>query len=206
MNSTIETWRTSLASLLGFYDRSRGNLFIFFPSLFIFFTLLNIACYWWAMFTAFPEYCYGTEGAHYFWVQFPVGVLGALFDSFSFFVTIFIIRRALKTRTALEYIAHLSFDFIIAILATFWVLFVFSFSGWLISLVESKPEILSKRNEHYEHLLIDAIMYPTDNIRNIYFGIIMGISASLPTCTHVVMFIYAIFKNKRKKQGKTAGS
>jgi len=121
-------------------------------------------------------------------------------------VTIFIIRRALKTRTALEYIAHLSFDLIIAILATFWVLFVFSFSGWLISLVESKPEILSKRNEHYEHLLIDAIMYPTDNIRNIYFGIIMGISASLPTCTHVVMFIYAIFKNKRKKQGKTAGS
>ena len=199
MHTIVETWRMSLANLLGFYDRRRGSLFVFVPALFLFFTLLNIACYWLAMYTAFPEYCYGTEGVHYFWVQFPVGVLGALFDSFSFFVTIGIIRRALKTHTALAYVAHLSLDCIIAVLLVFWVLFVFSFSGWLVFLVESKPRILSHRNEHYENLLLKALLYPADNFRNIYFGIIMGISASLPTCIHGIIFIYALIKKKREK-------
>ncbi len=198
----IETWKTSLRKLLGFYENRRGPLYIFFPALFIFFILINIGCYWWAMFTAFPELCHGVPGAHYFKVQFPVGILGALFDSFSFFITIFIIRRALKSRSPLEYVSHLSLDLVIAILATFWVLFVFSFSGWIIKLLEAKPVLLSTRNERYEHLLIEAIADPRGNVRNIYFGIIMGISASLPTCTHVVMFFHALFTNMRKKSAK----
>ena len=70
------------------------------------------------------------EASHYIKLQIPVGLLGALFDSLSFFVTIWIIRRALASTKSIEYMFHLSLDFIIAILATLWVLFVFFFR-WL---------------------------------------------------------------------------
>ena len=83
MNPVMETWKDSLRRLLNLYDTKRGPLLIFFPLLFIFFAIVNIAFYWWAMVTAFPWML----NAHYFIVQFPVGFLGALFDSFSFFVT-----------------------------------------------------------------------------------------------------------------------
>ncbi len=87
------------------------------------------------MFTAFPELTHGISGVYYFKVQFPVVILGALFDSLSFFVTLLIIRRALHASKNLEYITHLSLDLVIAILAIFWVLFVFSFSGWIVHLL-----------------------------------------------------------------------
>ena len=141
------------------------------------------------MFTAFPWLTRGSAGAQNFIIQFPVGLLGAVFDSLSFFVTIFIIRRALRSRSSWEYIAHLSLDVVIAILATFWVLFVFSFSGWLISFLEATPQDLAARNEKYEAMLVQAVTRPASNLRNIYFGIIMGVSASIPTCVHVYMFI-----------------
>ncbi len=146
-------------------------------------------CYWWAMFTAFPELTRGSAGVHYFKIQFPVGFLGALFDSLSFFITLFIIRRALRIQHSLQYFGHLSLDFVIAVLATFWVLFVFSFSGWLISLIDSTPQALAARNEEYEQMLVEAIARPTDNLRNIYFGLIMGVSAILPTAVHIYMFL-----------------
>jgi hypothetical protein len=146
------------------------------------------------MFTAFPQYIHGIEGTHYFLLQFPVGFLGAIFDSFSFFVTIFIIRRALNCVSSSEYIAHLSLDLVIALFATCWVLFVFSFSGWLICLFETNPELLSVRNEQYGQRLVGAMASPSDNIRNIYFGIIMGISASLPTFIHISMFVRSSFR------------
>ena len=95
------------------------------------------------MFTAFPELTHGRAGVYYFKMQFPVGFLGAIFDSLSFFVTIYIIHNALRTEKGIQYISHLSLDLIIAILATFWVLFVFSFSGWLIDLTNDAPQILT---------------------------------------------------------------
>ena len=104
-------------------------------------------------------------------------------------MTLYIIRRALQAKRTAEYIAHLSIDAVIAVLATFWVLFVFSFSGWLVKLLEDAPIVLSSRNDEYEKMLVDAIANPYDNWRNIYFGIIMGISASLPTCLHIFMFL-----------------
>ncbi len=194
MNSIILTWKSSLRDLLTIYETKRGSLITFFSKLFLFFVLLNILCYWWAMFTAFPQYTHGISGAYYFRIQFPVGFLGALFDSFSFFVTIFIIRRALNSRSSSEYITHLSLDLVIAVLATCWVLFVFSFSGWLISFLEAKPQLLSVRNEKYEQMLVEAVASPSDNIRNIYFGLIMGISASLPTFVHISMFVRSSFR------------
>ncbi len=194
MNAIILTWKSSLRDLLTIYETKRGSLFTFFPKLFLFFVVLNIICYWWAMFTAFPQYIHGSEGTHYFLLQFPVGFLGAAFDSFSLFVTILIIRRALNCRSSSEYIAHLSLDLVIALVATCWVLFVFSFSGWIIGLFEANPEFLSVRNEQYEQRLFGAVVSPSENKRNIYFGVIMGISAGLPTFVHISMFVRSGFR------------
>lgn len=191
MDSIIATWKTSLGRLLHFYDTRRGPLYTFFPILFIVFVVINIACYWWAMATAFPELTRGAAGVYYFKIQFPVGILGALFDSLSFFVTIYIIRRALYSRKNWDYVAHLSIDLVIAILATFWVVYVFSLSGWLINLLENTPQDLVARTDRYEQMLTDAVASPTANLRNIYFGLIMGVSAMIPTCTHVLMFLQA---------------
>ena len=77
-------------------------------------------CYWLAMITAFPDLAFGPSFKFYFKVQFPVGILGALFDSLSFFITLKIIRKALRSNK----------------------LAVFSFSGWIISLTETNVEIL----------------------------------------------------------------
>lgn len=188
MQTVISTWKDSLKKILFYYESKRGSILTFFPKLFLFFMFLNIGCYWWAIFTAYPECAHGSAGRHYFLVQFPVGFLGAVFDSFSFFVTVYIIRRAIKSKGGMEYAAHISFDLIIAVLATFWVLFVFSVSGWFIELIESSAIPLGTRNENYENLLRDAIANPNDNLRNIYFGLIMGVSAGLPTCLHLGMF------------------
>ena len=199
MNTVIITWKESLRHLMVFYETKRGPISTFYPKLFLFFVLINIMCYWWAMFTAFPELTRGSAGVHYFKIQFPVGFLGALFDSLSFFITLFIIRRALRIQHSLQYIAHLSLDFAIAVLATFWVLFVFSFSGWLINLIESTPQALAARNEEYEQMLVAAIASPTDNLRNIYFGLIMGVSAILPTAVHIYMFLRSSLRVIDKK-------
>ena len=146
------------------------------------------------------------EAAHYIKLQIPVGILGALIDSLSFFVTIWIIRRALASTKTSEYVFHLSLDFVIAVLATFWVLFVFTFGGWMISLMETAPEQLSERGTKYTNRAIQAIQDPTgrENAKNIYFGLIMGVSAALPTFLHVGLFLFSIFKKwmsgKNKKE------
>ncbi|MDJ0903859.1 MAG: hypothetical protein QNJ55_34235 [Xenococcus sp. MO_188.B8] len=185
----IAIWKRSLERLLDFYDHKRGSLATFFPKLFLFFIALNTACYWLAMITAYPTEAFGDERAHYFLLQFPVGFLGALFDSLSFFITVHIARRALKTTSPISYLAHLSVDLIIAIIATWWVLFVFSISGWLVSLVQQNPESLVDRAFVYEERLVDALEDPTSshNLKNIYFGTVMGISAMLPTLTHLYL-------------------
>jgi len=188
MNEIIKIWKDSLRRLLEYYENHRGNSGSFFFKLFLFFLFVNLICYWFGIYTAFADYMVGANKIYYFKIQFPVGFLGGLFDSLSFFVTLFIIRHALLTKRASAYIAHLSLDLVIAVLATFWVLFVFSFSGWLVKLFEEAPRALAARNEVYEGMLVNAIAHPQDNWRNIYFGIVMGISACLPTCIHIFMF------------------
>jgi len=188
-NDVITIWRNSLRRLIDFYDARRGPLGPFFVRLFLFFVVINVACYWLAMFTAFPELTRGSAGVQNFKIQFPVGILGATFDSLSFFVTVWIVRHALRTQKTWQYVAHLSVDLVIAVVATFWVLFVFSFSGWLIQVLEATPTDLGARTAKYHSRLVDAMIRPTDNARNIYFGVIMGISASFPTCVHVGMFL-----------------
>ncbi len=187
-------WKQSLARLLDYYEAHRGSLVTFFPKLLIFFTLLNMSCYWLALLTAYPEDAFGDERVHYFLLQFPVGILGALFDSLSFFITVWIAKRAIKTTSLTHYLAHLSVDIVIAIVATWWVLFVFSFSGWLISFIQQSPESLAVRANQYEARVVAAVTNPTsrDSIRNIYFGIVVGISAMLPTFTHLYLSLRAV--------------
>ena len=200
MNEIISIWRDSLHTVYNLYERKRGSLLVFTPLLFIFFIILNVSCYWWALYTAFPHYMLTHEASHYVKLQIPVGFLGALFDSLSFFVTIWIIKRALVSQKTYEYIFHLSLDLVIALLATLWVLFVFSVGGWIISLWENAPEVLSLRGEKYTNRAVQAIQDPTgrENIKNIYFGIIMGVSAALPTSLHTFMFFHSVFKKTAK--------
>ena len=161
------------------------------------------------MVTAFHDLVFGKTFGYYFKVQFPVGILGALFDSFSFYITIFIIQRALETENNKIYIAHLSIDLLIAILATFWVIFVFVVSGWMISFIETLNQPI-EIIEHYDHetniyqraegytdKVNDAIQNPTKNVRNIYFGIIMGLSAIIPTLIHLSMFCKSMISQLR---------
>ncbi|OUU28465.1 MAG: hypothetical protein CBC04_01290 [Verrucomicrobia bacterium TMED44] len=200
MAEVISIWRDSLHTILDLYERKRGRLLLFLPCLFLFFILLNITCYWWAIYTAFPFYMETHEASHYVKLQVPVGFFGALFDSLSFFVTIWIIKRALAAQKTSEYVIHLSLDLFIAILATLWVLLVFTFSGWLISLWENAPEQLADRGVKYTSRAVQAIKDPAgrENIKNIYFGLIMGVSAALPTCFHFFLFFSSLIKKLRK--------
>ena len=193
-------WRRSLEKLLDFYARKRGSLTSFFPKLFIFFMLLNMSCYWIAILTAYPQEAFGNERFEYMLMQFPVGFLGALFDSFSFFVTVWIARRALKTTSLPSYIAHLSIDVLIAIVATFWVLLVFSVSGWLVGTLQHSSQSLAESSVKYENRLTDAVKDPTgrQNIKNIYFGVMMGFSAMIPTMVHLYLSAQSVFLYLRK--------
>ena len=206
MKSIFAIWRESLHVVLDLYERKRGSLKTFFPLLFLFFVFLNVGCYWWGIFTAFPHYMMTHEASHYVKLQFPVGILGALFDSLSFFLTIWIIRRALAAKSSVEYVFHLSLDLVIAVVATFWVLFVFTTGGWFISLFESVPEQLGQRGEKYSTRAVQALNDPTgaENVKNIYFGFIMGVSAALPTCLHLFLFFRSCIQAFGKKRLETA--
>jgi hypothetical protein len=200
MAEIVAIWRDSLHTILDRYERKKISTWLFFPLLFVFFIILNIACYWWAIYTAFPYYMQTHEASHYIKLQIPVGFFGALFDSLSFFVTIWIIRRALAARKTSEYVFHLSLDLIIAIVATFWVLFVFTFGGWLISIWENAPEQLTSRGAKYTNRAVQAIQDPMgrENAKNIYFGVIMGVSAALPTFFHILLFLSSLLSKIKK--------
>jgi hypothetical protein len=232
-------WRRRLAAVLAFYETKRIQVRGFWPKLFGLFVLLNIACYWLALLTAFSERLERHNAMRYVLMEFPVGFLGALFDVFSLVVTVLIVRRALRTVSELSYLAHLSVDLGIAVLATCWVLIVFSVSGWIVDrlapeLAEQRrmvavapsetgrtapalapaPEpapgssmttaappgpaittsLLTGRGRFYGQRLIDAITDPfaPDNLRNIFFGLLIGASAMLPTLLHVVLSLTSI--------------
>jgi hypothetical protein len=150
---------------------------------------LNLSCYWWALLTAYPRHVFGIKAPEYILMGFPVALLGAVFDCLSILVTIYIIKRALLSKRNSLYILYLSTDLLIAIFASLWVLFVFTISGWVVSYVLANPETIGSRVWLYEGRVESAFYNPfnPDNLRNIYFGIIMGASALLPTLLHISM-------------------
>ncbi len=60
--------------------------------------------------------------------------------------------------------------------------------------MQKEQQDLVSRSKVYTEWLISALEKPADNTRNIYFGLIMGVSAMLPTCGHVFMFIMSLFR------------
>jgi hypothetical protein len=192
----FQHWRKSLQVFLQWFAGKQANSRYFYLKLFLFFFLLNLACYWWALLTTYPQHLTSYKGDEYVLMGFPVAILGAMFDSLSLFVTLRIIRSALKSNNNTRYIAYLSVDLLIAVLATFWVLFAFVASGWIVSFILQRPETFTSRTDLYEGRLWDAWLNPfnPDNIRNIYFGIIMGASALLPTIIHFLLAGTSILK------------
>ena len=199
----FDIWREDLRDILEKFQAWRFNTRFYFLKVFIFFVFLNDLAYWFAMATAFPELLSGEELLHYSKVQIPVAILGALFDSLSFYITLLVVRRALRSSSNISYISHLSVDLLIAVAATFWILFVFSISGWLVSVFSDEKmvqvqlannETLSDRGKLYEKRVADAINNPTgeNELKNIYFGIVMGLSAMIPTAVHISCALFSM--------------
>ncbi len=190
----IKVWKILLKDALRFFINLAQRKTFFKLKLVFFFVSINIVFYWIAMITAFPELIIGSSRKEYFLLQIPVGILGGLFDSLSLIITIFMIKRAIASQSNFMYLAHLSVDIIIAFLATLWVLFVFIFSGWLISFIIASPESLIIRKEVYEDRIVSALNNPSGEkeMKNIFFGLVMGFSAMLPTIFHIYLFLKSI--------------
>ena len=196
----FDMWREDLGQILKKFQAWRLNTKFYFLKVFIFFVFINDIAYWFAIATAYPEIFSGNELEHYIKVQIPVSLLGALFDSLSLYITLFVVRRALLSRSNISYISHLSIDVLIAIAATFWVLFVFSISGWIVSFIPNvskeviKSESLVERKEVYTDRAVAAINNPTgeEEMKNIYFGIVMGFSAIIPTSVHIFCALFSL--------------
>jgi hypothetical protein len=182
-------WRKSLSHLYDRFRDVRTRTRYFYAKAFLVFALLNLACFWWALLTAYSTLLLGEKAHEYILIGFPVAFFGAVFDSLSLLVTLFIVRRALASDSNLNFFGYLSVDLVIAVLATFWVLFIFIVSGWLVDLVLAQPETLAARRHLYQGRLLGALTDPfaLENLRNIYFGMIMGASALIPTLLHIAL-------------------
>ena len=187
LSAVFSYWRNSLLHILTWFEDLRNSTRNFYLKAFAAFVLLNLSCYWWALLTAYPRHVFGVKALEYILMGFPVALLGAVFDCLSLLVTIYIIKRALLSKKNTSYVFYLCFDLLIAIAASLWVLFVFMMSGWVVSYILANPETIGSRVWLYEGRVESAIYNPfnPDNLRNIYFGVIMGASALLPTLLHI---------------------
>jgi hypothetical protein len=202
----FDLWREDLSLILEKFQDWHFSTRFYFLKVFVFFVFINDLAYWFAIATAFPEIISGDDLVHYSKVQVPVAILGALFDSLSLYITLLVVRNALHSRSNFSYISHLSIDVLIAIAATFWVLFVFSISAWIVSFIPADPnpvvkkeiqveaQSLSDRGKLYEGRVAAAINNPTgdDERKNIYFGIVMGFSAIIPTAVHISCALFSL--------------
>lgn len=196
LGSTFDTWRASLEAVHGWFVRMRAETRGFLVKAFGVFVAINLACFWWAVLTAYPEKLAGPEALEHFLISFPVAFLGAVFDVASLGVTLWAIDRALKARLHATYVAFLGVDLVIAAAATFWVLFAFVVSGWLVGHIIPVGETLADRAELYQDRVARALDYPfaRESIKNVYFGMVMGASAMIPTLLHVLFALWAFLR------------
>ncbi|MFP6734342.1 MAG: hypothetical protein VB959_10915 [Rhodospirillales bacterium] len=190
-------WRNSLMRFHDWFEGLRSNTRNFRLKIFGFFVVINLGCFWWALLTTYPNLPTGPKAEEYVLMGFPVAVLGAVFDSLSLLVTLYIVRRALSSSSNLSYLGYLSVDLAIAVLATFWVLLAFMVSGWIVSLVLAIPETFESRTVLYQGRLWNILNDPfgAENLRNMYFGIIMGASALLPTLFHLLLAVKSLVRS-----------
>jgi hypothetical protein len=195
-SSPFDVWRASLEQVHAWLSRARTRKG-FTAKAFGLFVLVNLACFWWALLTAFPDKLVGLKALEYVLIGFPVSILGAAFDVASLAVTLWAVARALEARSNATYLAYLSIDLVIAVLATFWVLFAFIVSGWLVAQVLPIEETLADRAALYQDRVAGALFHPLarESIRNVYFGAIMGASAMIPTISHVLIALTAFARS-----------
>ncbi len=200
MSRVFIQWRESLLHLVAWFERRAIETPRFYSRLFAIFVGLNMACYWWALLTAYPEKMLTYEAREIALMSVPVSLFGGAFDFLSLFVTLMIARRAIASSNNATYVGYLSIDIVIAVAACAWVLFVFTISGWLVNLVLSLPETLGQREALYKGRFWAALMNPLhpDSLRNIYFGIVMGASAMLPTLIHLCHALRAVVRAARQ--------
>lgn len=217
--ATLAQWREDLGSLLEWVQNLRGEVSGFHLKLYLMFVVINAMSYLMAMGLIFPRMTFGFDRHHYGMILVPVAILGGLFDSLSFYVTLRLVKGALGAVKHLSFLLHLSCDLVIAVAATGWVLFVFVFSGWLINTLSGRDPIVptedqkvqfeasidhGEENSHfkerqavYHERVMEAVRSPTENVRNILFGLMVGCSAMIPTCVHFSMFCLAWRRRQR---------
>lgn len=201
MSILFVNWRGSLQSFLSWFENLRTKTRYFYIKTFAVFVVINLGCFWWALLTTYPNLLVGPKAEEYVLIGFPVAILGAVFDSLSLLVTLVIIKRALASTNNFSYLGYLSIDLLIAVLATFWVLFAFMVSGWLVSFVLAIPETIESRALLFEGRLTSIWIDPfsSKNLKNIYFGTIMGASALLPTLFHAFLAVGSLVRSVVRK-------
>jgi hypothetical protein len=201
VNQFFPIWRASLQHSLVWFQSLRGRTAWFPLKTFLFFCAVNLAFFWWALLTAYPRLLFGPKAEEYVLIGFPVSFLGAIFDCVSLAATLYIVGRALRAESDHRFLAYLSVDLVIAVLAGLWVLFAFMVSGWLVSLVLSVHETLTDRSHLYQGRIESLMTEPLsrDNLRNLYFGVIMGASALFPTLFHLFLVSRSLLKSSRAR-------
>ncbi|MGJ8631217.1 MAG: hypothetical protein ACSHWT_09250 [Glaciecola sp.] len=192
----IVHWKNNLDHLYCLFQHKKENTDHFLFKLFVIFFILNFICFWFALSTAFPQYLSGDKSTEYMLMSIPVGIMGATFDTISMFITLWLIKCAIRTSNTFNFLAYISIDFFIALLATFWILFAFVASGWIVNLIIDNPETFNQRSALYEGRIEQIFEHPLyiSSLKNIYFGLLMGASAFIPTLIHIYMAGYSCFK------------
>lgn len=200
-SSVFEIWRGALERTRDWLERERAKGPHFWLKAFGVFFLINFSCFWWAVVTAFHSKLHGVKALEYTLLSFPVSFLGATFDVVSLAVTIWAISHALRSRSNVAFMAWLSVDVVKSFLASFWLLFVFVVSGWLVAQILPIDESLLDRAELYQDRVADMVVHPLrgDSVKNAYFGMVMGISAMLPTLAHGLMALWALATTVRRQ-------
>lgn len=201
MTAFFSIWRRSLRHFFVWFQGLRTRTRYFLVKAFLVFCAINFAFFWCALVTTYPGLLRGPKASEYAVMSFPIAVLGAAFDCLSLVATLFIVRKALQSAGNKAFLAYLSVDLALAVLAGLWVLFAFIVSGWLVSHVLSVPETVAERSDLYQwrlESLMDQPLRP-DNLRNLYFGVMMGASALLPTLFHLFLVCRSILRSLRKQ-------
>lgn len=190
----LKQWIVYLKKILKVIDQKKKNKIRFTIIIITFFFVLNFICYWIGLYIVFNELLYTKKAIEYKYMSIPVASMGALFDYASLWITIKLARIAVKSKRNRVYILVISIDIITAILATFWILFAFISAGWIINLVLDNPETFNQRTELYEKRLDKLISDPFHpySLKNLYFGILIGASAFLPTIIHLTLALISI--------------
>ncbi|MCG8441108.1 MAG: hypothetical protein MI723_04790 [Caulobacterales bacterium] len=186
-------WRDTLVAVNAWFHDLRARTRLFSLKAFAVFFALNFTCFWWALLTARLELM-SQKPLEYMLMSVPVAAMGALFDLLSLRVTLWAIAKALRARTNASYVAFLGIDLIIAAIATCWVLFVFIVSGWMVAQILPISESFAERADLYQGRIAGVFHSPlaAESLKNIYFGVIMGASALIPTILHASMAVLAI--------------